>query len=132
MFVEGEISKSNDEEEHVRLIINNVIPCDKIVELYTQQIHIRLHESETTTEKLESLKNLILENQGDCDVVFCLICDNKDIIFTQNDTLKIKANQETMNKLTFLLGEEAIHVKADLTRPVFQRPKWQTRYHEAQ
>ncbi|MBP5641163.1 MAG: DNA polymerase III subunit alpha [Victivallales bacterium] len=127
VFVEGELQRK-EEDEPMKLIAQRVVPLQYAEEVFAKEVHIRMPEKMMDEARLEKLREIIMENPGPTPVVFCLKCDDGNIIYTQNEQLSIKNTPSFRARINECIpGGDAILVKPDRKRPVSNRKRF-TRY----
>ncbi len=117
VFIEGEIIQRDEGPK--KISATRIIPAEKAREIYTQEIHVRLHEEDMDEEKLQGLKMACRKFPGDVLVYFCLMLKDGNLAYVQNDHMNV-ANTEDFRKeiLPFCRNaEEAILEKPSRKRP---------------
>lgn len=126
VFLEAFVSAREDEQ--VKLIINKVTPIEQLCANYTNEVHIRLHESSFSPDHLEDLRQVCLAHKGEVPVIFCITCANGDIGFIRPSAhFKVDMSEEFMSKVRDLAGDQCIHLKPRREVPVKERKRWQQR-----
>lgn len=129
VFIEGELTR-RDEEETVKLQAQNIIPAARVQELYTQEIHLRLHEEDVDRQRLQNIAAVCKQFPGNTQLVFCLVCRNGDVVYLQNERLGVQFSGAFQNAIKSLTRKDAILPKANRKRPAsrerrFPRKNWQ-------
>ena len=122
VLVEGEVSR-RDEDEPLKLIGQRVIPISAAPDMFTSSLHLRLHEKDMTAEKLAEIKQLVKENPGETPLVFCMICNSGDVVFSGSDDLHINNTAVFRDAAARLLSADGIHFKSDHKRPESSRKR---------
>lgn len=109
---------SREEEESKKLNAQEFIPMDKVPELYTKEMHVRLHEATTKPEALERLKELCGKHEGPARTVFCVTCANGEIAFVEaSRQFGVTVTPDLRRAFQAELGEDCLHFLADKTVP---------------
>ncbi|MBR5026592.1 MAG: hypothetical protein IKX48_16135, partial [Victivallales bacterium] len=122
VLVEGEVSR-RDEDEPLKLIGQRVIPISAAPELFTSSLHLRLHEKDMTADKLTQIKQLVKENPGETPLVFCMLCNSGDVVFSGSDDLHVNNTPAFREAVGQYLGKDGIHFKSDHKRPESSRKR---------
>ena len=126
IFVIGTVNRKEDDENVTnKLIAENIIEVEKVYELFTKEIHIRLHEASNNTETLEKIKKELTEHPGEALSIFCVTCTGGEIAFIEGgQEYNVRVSEELVHKLKNIVGEESIHLKPDLTLPQFKERRY--------
>ena len=121
VFVEGELQK-RDEDEPVKLVAQRIIPLAEADELFAREVHLRLPEHLMDDDRLARLRDVIQQNPGETPLLFCLLCDDGNVIYTQNERLTIRNSPQFREQLNACIpGGAALLVKPNRARPVSTR-----------
>ena len=115
VLVEGNVGKR--EGEASKLIVEKLIPLERAGEELTTEVHIRLKETRTGPDMVDSILSHCRQHVGETPVIFSLMCNSGDVVFVQPSNLGIRNTPEFREGLLRIVGEECLLQKADTTRP---------------
>jgi DNA polymerase-3 subunit alpha len=115
VFVEGSVTRR--EEEPPKVTAERVLPLARAPELFTAEVHLRLHEKAVTKALVAELAAVCRAHPGRTPVTLCLVCGGGEIAFVQADGLAVTNSEPWRHGVRRLLGDECLVPKADLTRP---------------
>lgn len=116
VLVEGNMTR-RDGDEQAKLSVERVIDLKEAPERLAAEIHIRITERKTDRQTLQRIHDICAEYPGDTLLIICAICEGGELAFVQSNKLKVLNTAEFREALTRLLGDDALHQKADRTRP---------------
>ncbi|OGV55002.1 MAG: DNA polymerase III subunit alpha [Lentisphaerae bacterium GWF2_50_93] len=125
VFIEGNVDISGENEgRKAKIIMTRICPISSIQEKCTKEVHIRIYEASTGRDKLELVKNMCGKYPGDSRTIFCVTCAGGEIAFVETSKkFNVRVNNEFINDIRNLLGEHALHFKADQNLPQPRR-RW--------
>ena len=128
VFVEGEVSR-RDPEAPATINASRVIPANLAPRIFAGSLLLKIRQDQFTDEKLVTLKKICAENQGSIPIIFCLACDNGNLVFVNNDKAGVTYTQELQQQLSTLSGSDSLIVKASQQRPASNhfRNNWKNR-----
>ena len=87
-------------------------------------MHIRIYEASTAKDKLLQIQNICIKYPGESRTIFCVTCSSGEIAFIESSKkFNIKPSGDFINEIRNLLGEHALHFKADQKLPPPKR-RW--------
>ena len=131
VFVEGEVSR-RDPEAPATLNASRVIPAEMAAQVFAGSLLLKIKQEQFTEEKLSRLQRICAENPGAIPIIFCLACDNGNLVFVNNDKGAVNYTQELHQQISALNGEDSLIVKASQQRPISNnfRNNWRNRNSE--
>ena len=73
-------------------------------------------------DRLARLRDVIQQNPGETPLLFCLLCDDGNVIYTQNERLTVRNSPQFREQLNACIpGGDALLVKPNRARPVSTR-----------
>ncbi|MFT5126963.1 MAG: DNA polymerase-3 subunit alpha [Rhodothermales bacterium] len=126
VVVEGFVA-NREGEERSKMILSKVMSIDDAIAEYTEELHIRFHQSEVDTDTMNSLQQLLVAHPGTQSVILSVTCDGGEIAFVElEEAHRVRLSLELEQGIERLLGEKSIHIKANRVAPErrqrFQRP----------
>lgn len=122
VLIEGHVSKR--EEEPVKFMVSKVLTLEAASKQLITEVYVRFREAEFSRDAAEALLGLCQRHPGETDVVASVVCESGDTAFVKLP-VTIAATADFTTGLTDLVGEGAVHQKADQKRPAArQRGKW--------
>ncbi len=127
VFVEGEINRRDSDSPAV-IQISKIFPARQAEERLVEALHLKIRESSVTAEQLSALLHLCQRHPGEISVIFCLFCQNGNLVFTSNERLKVRNSPEFRQELAEILGSGSLVVKPLRSRPQRNyRRQWRSR-----
>ena len=109
----------------MKLIAQRVVPLEFAEEVFAREVHVRMPEHLMDDARLEKLREIIYENPGQTPLLFCLMCDDGNIIYTQNDLISIQNSRSFRERINECIpGGDALLVKPDRRRPASNRKRF--------
>jgi DNA polymerase-3 subunit alpha len=129
VVVEGFVA-NREGEERSKMILSKVMTIDEAIGEFTEELHIRFREADVDDATLNSLRQLLTAYPGNQPVILSATTKSGEIAFIEVDQrLRVRLSVELEKAIDQLLGEKAIHIKANRTPPErrqrFQRPQTQ-------
>ena len=126
VFVTGTVNRKDDDENATnKLIAEDLIEVEKVYERFTKEIHIRLHEASNNSDTLDKIKKELTEHPGTTLTILCVTCTGGEIAYIESgEEFNVRVSEELIHKLKNIVGEEAIHLKADLSVPQFKERRY--------
>ncbi len=125
IFIEGYVDISGESEnKKAKIIISSLYPVSMISEKFTKEVHIRIYEASTGRDKLGEINRICAKYPGDSRTIFCITCAAGEIAFIESSKkFNVKASRDFIGEMKGLLGEHALHFKADQNLPQ-PRKRW--------
>ncbi|MCF7889165.1 MAG: DNA polymerase III subunit alpha, partial [Victivallales bacterium] len=126
VFILGSVNKKElDDKVEKKIIIEDIANINSICELYTKEIHFLLHEGSCTIETLDKIKKLTAEYPGKSIPIFCITCSGGEIAYIEPASeYNVKVNDELIQKIKHIVGEDSVVLKPDLSVPNMQERKY--------
>ena len=127
VFIVGLVKRNDDDDENTtnKIIVDDIIEVEKAYELYTKEIHIKLHEGSKHNNTLSELKSILVEYPGESPTILCITAAGGEIAYIETSgDFNVRVNEELIHKIKHMLGEDCYRLKADLTLPVFKQRKF--------
>jgi DNA polymerase III subunit alpha len=126
VFIVGTVNRRADDENSTnKLITEDLVDVEKVYELYTKEIHIKLHEASNNTETLNKIKNELKEHPGEALTILCITCTSGEIAYIESgEEFNVRVTEDLIHKLKNIVGEDAIRLKADLSVPQFKEKRY--------
>lgn len=126
VLVNGFVSL-RDGEDQPKIIAADLCPIREARTRFTQEIHIRIQESESSEQQLESLRKVLQAHPGETTVVLTIYCAGGELAFVRtNKTYFITFTSEFEAAIEDIFGSEAVLVKTDKTLPVREKRPWES------
>jgi DNA polymerase-3 subunit alpha len=125
VFIEGYVDISGENEgKKAKIIISKISSIRAAAENFTKEVHIRIYEASTAKDKLSQIQNICVRYPGESRTIFCVTCSSGEIAFIESSKKYcVKATGDFINEMRNLLGEHALHFKADQKLPPPRR-RW--------
>ena len=125
VFIEGYVDISGENEgKKAKIIISGITPIHAAVERFTKEVHIRIYEASTSKDKLSQIQSICVRYPGESRTIFCVTCSSGEIAFIETSKkFSVKVTGDFINEIRNLLGEHALHFKADQKLPPPRR-RW--------
>ncbi len=117
VFVEGEVSR-RDPEAPATISASRVIPAELASQVFAGSLLLKIRQDQFTDEKLDALQKICAENSGPIPIIFCLACNNGNLVFVNNDKNGVNYTAEFHQQISALSGRDGLIVKASQQRPV--------------
>ncbi len=116
VFVEGEVSR-RDPEAPATITASRVIPASLAPQIFADSLLLKVRQDQFTDEKLAALQKVCAENPGNIPIIFCLACDNGNLVFVNNEKTGVSYTQELHQQLSMISGNDSLIVKPSQQRP---------------
>ena len=117
VFLEGTVSREDEEDAQVKLRLNKIYPIDKVPELFCGHMVVYIREADATAEKLARLADCCGRHKGAATVLFCLRRDNGDCLFLRNAMLTVRPVPKFVSLVKELFGDDALKMFGNKERP---------------
>jgi DNA polymerase III subunit alpha len=105
VYIVGTIESSGDA---VKLHIDKLMPIEMAREQLTQSIKININKDIISVDSLSLLKNVLIKNEGKIPVYINVYSNNSKASLYTIDKYRVNINQEFLNSLSELFGDESI------------------------
>ena len=120
------------EEDKPKLIAKQVIPLNMAPQMYTEELHVRLHEGNARPEELRQIREIFKENSGSTTAIFALKMTSGELAFVEaGNDYKVTVSQVLIDRLNETIGEGCLHFKPDLSVPEAQKRPWERKTRDA-
>ncbi len=120
------IGMVNNGEDKPKIFPQEILPLEDAPRKYTRQVHLRLHTSHLTPERLESARQLAEAHRGKCPLFLCLMRPTGEIIFIEtHEKFFVNPSRDLQQAADELFGEETYYPKVDTTLPERQKQAWE-------
>jgi DNA polymerase-3 subunit alpha len=102
LLVRGRIDRRGGEEAN--LVVNELIPLDKLESLYTTGIVLRIHEREHGPDTLEKVREVVRSYPGNSEMQLAMMLDDGSRIFLKSHKVRLEVTRELRQRLDDLLG----------------------------
>ncbi|HPN84824.1 MAG TPA: DNA polymerase III subunit alpha, partial [Victivallales bacterium] len=120
-FINATVENSIDGDKK-ELSVVEFLDVDDVVAKYTKEIHVRLNEATTDSEKLGKTFEICSKNEGRCPLVICAIAATGENVFIEA-ARGATVTQSLIKSIEEVLGDESVHLKIDKSASDFQRRK---------
>jgi DNA polymerase-3 subunit alpha len=112
VLVRGRVD--TNKEEKVELLASHIIPLSEAKERLARRLIIELDPNQTGEDKLVTLKKLIEEKPGECEVLLKLVSSgNFEALVRANRTLRTTPEAELIEKIEQVIGKDCVSLLFD-------------------
>ena len=112
IFTESELivkGRLDLREESVNMIASELIPLKDAREQFSQQLRVHIYLPGMENQKIERLKSILEEHQGDCNLTFVLKKPEQFTIdFSPSSSFRVRPSRDFIFALEQLLGPECV------------------------
>ncbi len=94
-----------------------------VISRYTKEMHIRLNEATSDSQKIKRCFEICSANEGTCPLIICAIAATGENVFMEA-ARSITPSTDFIKDIESLLGEESVHLKIDKSASDFQKRKF--------
>ena len=121
IMVVGEV---NTGEDKPKIFPQEIFPLEDAPKKYTKRVTFHLHTPHIKPESIETLRDLIAAHPGKCEVMFCFRYPTGQTVFVApHERYTVSPSQELQKAVTHTFGDDAYHVKVDMSLPEKQN-RW--------
>lgn len=125
ILVVGEV---NNGEDKPKIFPQEVMLLEDAPRRYTKQVHLRLHTSHLTAEKLEEAKGLAAAHPGKIPLFLCFRYPTGEAVFIEtHEKYWVAPTRQFQQRADEIFGEETYYAKVDVSLPEPQKRKWEKR-----
>ena len=125
VFILGNIN-SRDEEDAKKITTENMMAIEDVPLVYTNEIHVALHEASTKADSMKQLRDICKEYPGKTLTILRVTCTDGEIAFIEaGKDYNVSVNQELTHKIKKLLGEDSLRFIPDKSVPQVKPKPWQ-------
>jgi DNA polymerase-3 subunit alpha len=125
LLVIGEI---NNGEDKPKIFPQEIMMLEDAPRKFTKQVHLRLHTSHLTAEKLEQAKGLAASHPGKIPLFLCFRYPTGEAVFIEtHEKYCVTPTRQLQQQADEIFGEETYYAKVDVTLPEPARRKWEKR-----
>ena len=123
VLVVGEI---NNGEDKPKLFPQEMMPLEDAPRKYTKQVHLRLHSSNLSPERLKNIFDLTTAHRGKCPLYLCFKQPGGELVFVEShENFRVNPSRELQQAVDDLLGEETYYAKVDTSLPERTKRMWE-------
>ncbi len=90
--------------DKIKLIVEEIYGIDTFIEIFTRNLVINIDENETDLNRIASIRDLVVKNEGNSKLFFNVTGNSRSRAFVSKE-FKIKATKELISNLKLLVGE---------------------------
>ena len=126
VIIIGNVNRKDEEENSTnKILVEDIIEVNRVYELFTKEIHIKLHEGSSNSETLSRIAKILSESPGETLSILCITCSGGEIAFIESgEAFNVKVSEELIHKLKNIVGEDGINLMPDLSVPQFKERKY--------
>jgi DNA polymerase-3 subunit alpha len=114
VYITGRVDLRN--EDRIQIVVENIIPLEKVQEKIKSSLHIDLREIGLEDSSLQELKELLTAHPGKCKVYFHVINGSgskphSDAIIMPD--IAVKADLKLIKKIEELLGDDTAYFRPE-------------------
>ena len=118
------IGEVNTGEDKPKIFPQEIFPLEDAPKKYTKRVTFHLHTPHIKPESMETLRDLIAAHPGRCEVMFCFRYPTGQTVFVSpHERYTVAPSQEFQKVITHTFGDDAYHVKVDMSLPEKQN-RW--------
>jgi len=122
VLVTGETSLA---DEKPKIFAREIIPLEQAPQKLTKEIHIRMYESDITSEKLDKLKSILEQHHGTCPVLLCIVGYKNHLVFIEtHEMFFVTPSMELQKAIETLFGKESYYPKVDKALNEYKNKQW--------
>lgn len=122
------IGEVNNDEDKPKIFPQEIMLLEDAPRKYTKQVHLRLHTSHLTPEKLEEAKGLASSHPGKIPLYLCFRYPTGEAVFIEtHEKFWVAPTRQLQQQADDIFGEETYYAKVDITLPEPQKRKWEKR-----
>ncbi|HEX7862958.1 MAG TPA: DNA polymerase III subunit alpha [Verrucomicrobiae bacterium] len=122
------IGEVNNDEDKPKIFPQEIMMLEDAPRKYTKQVHLRLHTSHLTAEKLEEAKGLAASHPGKIPLYLCFRYPTGEAVFIEtHEKFRVSPSRQFQQQADDIFGEETYYAKVDITMPEPVKRKWEKR-----
>ena len=103
-----------------KILCNEVVPLDKVWELYGKNMHLKLDVMGVDDPLLNEVTQILMQNPGDCNLYIRLRTSKDKHQLIKSNKLKVRPSYDVISKLRSLLGQNNVWMEAEMQIPKTQ------------
>jgi DNA polymerase III subunit alpha len=119
LLVRGRIDRRGGEEAN--LVVNELIPLDKLESLYTTGIVVRIHERDHAPAVLERVREVVRSYPGSSELQLAVILDDGSRVFLKSHKVRLDVTRELRQRLDDVLGPGNLQLLTTPPKPSTDR-----------
>ncbi|MDD5697365.1 MAG: DNA polymerase III subunit alpha [Victivallaceae bacterium] len=107
-------TRKQEETGTVSLVVERVVPMERVMLDYTAEIHVHFFEGSNTAGDLEKLLEICRRYPGNTSVILCISClDDKYVFIEASSKFRVAVTNELLDEIRQCLGEKRWRLKAN-------------------
>jgi hypothetical protein len=108
------LTRRNEETGQVGMVVEKVVPMEKVTLEYTEELHLHLFEGSNSKDDLNNLVELCGKHRGQTPVILCVSClDDKFVFIEAGYQFRVMVTDELLKDIHEVLGEKRYRLKAN-------------------
>jgi len=108
------LTRKNEETGQVGLVVQKVVPMEKVTQEYTDEIHVHFFEGSNNTDDLKKLLQICQNHPGETTMILCISCvDDKFVFIEAGHKFRVTVSTELLEEIREVLGEKRYRLKAN-------------------
>jgi DNA polymerase-3 subunit alpha len=116
IFVSG-FTSQREEGERMKIVVNELIPIEDIIQKYTDEIHLHVYEGSTSAAELQRVEEICRQHPGSVKLILCLSTVTGEIVFIESSKYRVAINDPMLRLIQDCLGEKRYRLKANKRVP---------------
>lgn len=115
-------------EDKPKLFPQEIMALEDAPRKYTRQVHIRLHTSHLSHDKLKDLCALVSRHRGKCPLFLCFMRPTGEILFLEtHERFFVQPSRQLEDEVNDFLGADTFYAKVDSSLPEKAKRQWEKR-----
>ena len=115
-------------EDKPKLFPQEIMALEDAPRKYTRQVHIRLHTSHISHDKLKELCTLVSRHRGKCPLFLCFMRPTGEILFLEtHERFFVQPSRQLEDEVNDFLGADSFYAKVDSSLPEKAKRQWEKR-----
>lgn len=110
-------TSQREEGERMKLVAQEIVSIDKVIQDYTEEIHLHIYEGSSLEKELQRILEICNKHHGAVKVIICLSTISGEIVFIESRKNKVAVNDQTLGMIQDCLGEKRYRLKANKRVP---------------
>ncbi|MBN1864583.1 MAG: DNA polymerase III subunit alpha [Victivallales bacterium] len=119
-------AECGEQNSKPKLRVEKIIPLGMVREMYTKEVHIKIHEGGARKDMIEELRKICKAHPGKTCLVFCLTCSTGEVAFIESAReFDVSLNKAFLAEVAAVIGENKLHFRPDKELPQRKMNHWE-------
>ena len=117
VWVKGDTGNGQADRDTPSVRVDEILSIDEARAKFTTSLHINIPPDLVEPSTLKSLKDILSDNKGDCDLFLHFTTDRyKEVVIQANPDTKVASTDELISRIEQIVGERSVRLGSSVTQ----------------